>query len=824
MALDENQDNSDPTKPESGAKPEKSAQKSDKKEKIKKITEKDFKKAETILKTEYAKRKTSQFRQKHERIWNVVDKQVTLEGPDVDENGEGEEWLNVFELGILAQASEIMTSDLMRVVFPGAREWFDVHIDMPTTLDENTGDQMPVDKKMQSMADGRLRAMMAQQHMDFGLKDRVELSAKEAFHHGAFVAEVAEECMDMYFTGAMVKEISSPVWKPHSMWNCYPDPSPSLVGSSMFYNGSMFIKSYMPRHKFLESAQGEGWIKGALKKIPKEEHQVQEQQTKDLEIVTYWGDVIIPASGDGMVHSNDDMVFPNYKAVLANGKLVYLNEIKTPYLPIIYKGYERMDVRDPYAISPIIKQSPAQTIVSILANEFVNSVQLNARPPIVYDGNDPDFVVNGGPVISPGAKTSSKGSSNYKEMKIGDPKVALDGVQFMQNSMKESLGRPGIEVGSRATKAEVDTKQADSEAGLFGFAAKMDDALRTFLYMQHAMNLAKKDFKFTYYNPEMDSPDFLRVTRKDLPETVHFEVVGTKGILGENKRHQAFLGTVSWAAQHPLFAPELETQEILKQLFMDSGTKGPERFMKQSDGIPAQVKQQIQQMQQMMQKLQGELNEEKSQSAIKEKKMGLDHEAKMGKLEVQQQQHLADHQAEVAKLSLSAKQAQETLETERQKMEDDKQLTAAKLLSEHQQHAKEMEHKAKLMNDTTQLVADKSIAKITSMIKEFEHKIEMLIALEQKEQETALSNGEKAKESKLTDNLLSMHAEVMKSLEQVTKTITAPKRVKRDADGRMIGVELDVPDEGTMGATSEPEAPVAEPTPDTTGGDSGDSV
>lgn len=598
-----------------------------------KITDKDFKKVEGIIKAELAKRKDSQFRKDAERKWKEVDRQVNLTPVEVEN---ADDWLNIFELGELAKASEIMTADILRVVFPEARTWFEAHVEMQSDLDVNTGNKNPKDKKTQHQLDGRLRAMMSQQHANFGLRERVELSVKEALHHGAFVAEIVEESMDMYLQGTSSKEVSAPAWKPHSLWNCYPDPSPSLVGSNMYYTGSMIIRSYMPKPKFIEMGTGDGWIPKAIKKLPKEEHNVKENRTNDLEIITYWGDVVIP-KGEGMETSADDLYFPNYKAILANGKLVYLDAISTPYPPIVYKGYEKMDVRDPYYLSPIIKQSPMQKITTILANEFVNSVQLHARPPIVYDGNDPDFIVNGGPVIAPGAKTSTKGTSNFKTMEVGDPKAALSGVQFGIQTMKEALGRPGVQVGNRATAEEVVAKQADSESGPFGFAIKLDDALRTFLYMQHSMNLNKKDFKFSYYNPELDSPDFLRVERKDLPETVHFEVVGSKGILGEARRHQAFSQTTAFLSSNQMTAPLLDAVEVAKQMYMDAGVKSPERFLKQEDAVPPEIKMKIQQMMQQMQQLQAELKDEKTQNSIKVDKINKDYEAKMTKIQNQHQ-------------------------------------------------------------------------------------------------------------------------------------------------------------------------------------------
>lgn len=714
----------------------------DKGVKTRKITDKDFKKVEDALKNELDKRKKSDYRRSHEEKWKVVDRQVVLDPMVVTNIGEDEDWLNVFEIGELARASEVMTSDIMRVVFPEMRSWFEAHVEIEPDIDPVSGEEVKIDKKYQNQVDGRLRAMMTQQHRDFGLRERVEMSVKEALHHGAFVAEVKEDYMDMYFSGTSVKEICSPNWIPHSMWNCWPDPSPSLVGSNMFYTGSMFIRSYMPRHKFLEQATGEGWIPKALKKIPKRENEQKENRTMDVEIITYWGDVVIPKHADGLESSGEDLFFPNHKVIMANGKMVYIDAISTPYPPIIFRGYEKMDVRDPYFMSPIIKQSPIQKIASILSNEFVNGAQLQTRPPIVYDGNDPDFVVNGGPRISPGAKTSTKGSANYKTMEVGNPSSTLAGMQYMVGVMKESLGRPGVQVGDRATKAEVLTKQADSEAGPFGFAVKLDDALRTFLYMQHYMNKKKKNFSYSYYNPELDSPDFIRTTGKELPDTVHFEVVGSKGVLGEERRHQAFVQSTAFLSGNPLFSPLLETMEVAKQIYMDAGVKGPERFLKQGD-IPPDIKAKMDQMQGVIQQLGQQLQQLKTQENVKIQKMQLDFKAKEDKIK-------AGHEQAVVELA-----------------------------SKH--HLAEEDNKKRV---------DDALTKMERIVREFEHKIEMLIALEKKEQEGKASEGDKAKESQLTETLLAMHDEVMRSVQEVARQMVAPRKVLRDESGRISGTEI----------------------------------
>src|SRR5258708_17158796 len=200
----------------------------------------------------------------------------------------------------------------------------------------------------------------------------------------------------------------------------------------------MFIESYKPRHKcerIVKESTEDGWMPSQWKKVSKDEHAIKNQRVKDVKITTYWGDINIERS-DG------DLYLPNHKVVLMNGTIVFMATNQTPYPPIIYRGYERNDVRDPYYMSPIIKMSPTQKMSTMLANKVMDGVELHIEPPIVYDGNDPDFVLNGGPSIFPGSKTSTKGQNSFSQVQIGDLKDAVSMLQFCLNEMKEKLGRP----------------------------------------------------------------------------------------------------------------------------------------------------------------------------------------------------------------------------------------------------------------------------------------------------------------------------------------------------------------------------------------------
>lgn len=231
-----------------------------------KITRKDWQKVETFLKNELQERKLSDFRKQHEEQWKEIDRQVSMT-PMMKLNRDGSQadqgWHNVIELGELSKASENMSADVRRIVFPQTKFWYEAHADIEAMLpiDRQTGNKKQ-DPKLQQQVDGRLRSFMSQQHDDFGLKDRVELSIKEALHHGCFVAEVQWDTQEMVFEAVKVKSKSAPVWVAHSMWNCYPDPSPSVIGTNIFYEGTMFVESFVPRHKAekMVKSSDDGWM------------------------------------------------------------------------------------------------------------------------------------------------------------------------------------------------------------------------------------------------------------------------------------------------------------------------------------------------------------------------------------------------------------------------------------------------------------------------------------------------------------------------------------------------------------------------------------
>lgn len=609
--------------------------------KRRKIRRSDWQRVEEYLKKELTKRKDNPYRKSHERRWREIDRQIAME-PMQRVNASGKalppDWRSAFELGELSKASEVITADVMRLIFPQSRTWMETHVKPPMTVDPQTGKPtVAVDQSRQKKADGLLRALMTQQQEDFGLKARVEASVKEALHHGSFVTTVEWDTQNKVYDGKGLVSLEAPVWKPHSMWNCFPDSSPSVVpGGNIFYTGSMMIVSYMPRHKVL-ALKGDGYMNIDGNKIPKQNPN-QEVKEEDCEILTYYGDLVIERE-DG------DIYLPNSKCMTANGVIIYYNPNTLPFSEVIYQGYEKQDIRDPYFTSPIEKNSPMQKMVTILANKFIDSVDLHTTPPIVYDGNDPYMVQNGGLNLFPGGQTASKGSNKFQEVKVGDPQAALLGVQFGLQKIEEGTSvnaiRAGASESDRKTATEVQNTQQGSEVRTVDFVGKMEKGgLRPFLYMQHELNL-KYLKSYSFYCPEKGLPDFLTITKKELPEVVHFEVVGSKGILGEQRRAQQMTAVTAFALGNPLTAPLINIEKVLIDMYEDAGVKGAEEYVRTAQAqIPPQVRAQMQQMQQAMQELQQKLQEAEAgnQAKMAEINLKAQQASKEFALEVRQMQ------------------------------------------------------------------------------------------------------------------------------------------------------------------------------------------
>ena len=705
--------------------------------KKRRITKADWAKVESHIAEELHARQSSPKRKLHERIWTEVDRQVAMQPMKrIVEGREVSDWHSTIELGELAKASEVLTADVRRMVFPHSRAWFAPHSDLG---------EVPAEQ--QKLFDGTLRSFMGQQHADFGLKARFELSVKEALHHGSFVAEVLVESRKKVYEGSKVERLKAPVWQPHSMWNCYPDPSAAVVGTDMFYEGSMLITKSMPRHKVEEMAVGEGWMN--IAEIPKK------GKGDDVELVYYYGDLFIER-GDG------DIFLPNCKAITANAKIIYYLPNETPFVPIIFAGYERIDIRDPYYTSPIVKLSPTQKLASIMANKFIDGIALKVEPPIVYDGSDAYFVQTDGPQIAPGTKSPTKGMANFKIIDVGDPTWASAGMEAAIRQIQGGTGvdavRAGAAAADRKTATEVMKVSQGGEIRTVDFVSKLEDqGLRPFLYMQHVLNRKHLD-GYAFYNDEMNAPDFMRMNRADLPESITFEVVGSKGLLGEEERTQRTSMVTAFASGNPMFAPLLNPVVLLQEMYQDAGNKNPERFLQPQQQDPQLVALK-QQAQQAIQQLQERIQELESKQQLETAK--LQTQAKLKQAELQQEGKIAEAKLKLERYVAEAKLRLEGVSAERDTRSRERiEMTKLGLKTEEE-----------MMEPG---VLEQMLGTISESSRSGTSELAQVIAQMAQQQQQAQAQQMQA---------------FLQGLQAIVSEINRPKRLIRDSEGRPVGVE-----------------------------------
>lgn len=575
------------------------------------ITKKDLEEVASFINEEKSRRKKSQYRADHESIWSEVDRQIAMKAEPVvlNSNDPQEQWESNIELGSLADASEIIADDVMRIVFPSDRDWFRPHVNLSERLDLNpeTGDR-EVQVEKQKIVDGTYKSLLAQQHLDFGLRARVKLSVKEALHHGSFVAVAKWATQSEFYGGGRSKEISAPVWQPYSMWQCYPDDSPSVIGTNITYDGSMIIEEEVPIQTILQS------------KVFMNLDKIKEQHSKDkknhVKILTWYGDVFIKRSSERHIW------IPNHKVVVCADWVIYSEENETPHSPIIFAGYEKDDVRDPYYSSPLIKRSPTHKLATHCANKYVDAISLRTLPPIGYDANEAAFRAEGGPRIAPNETYALRSGGQMKTIEVADPTWALQGLQLFKGEVEEGTGVNAVRKGASAsveqTAFEIQKLDQKSEIRTIDFVGTLEaQALRPFLYMQHELNKRKLD-TYSFHNTQVMAPDFVIATRKDIEtwaKEVHFEVVGSKGVLGEERRRQGMLEVTGFFAGNPLFAPRLKVDEIMLDAYADVGVKDPERYLNLQQQMDPQVMAQMQEMQQVLQEVQERLQVAETKAA-----------------------------------------------------------------------------------------------------------------------------------------------------------------------------------------------------------------
>jgi hypothetical protein len=193
---------------------------------------------------------------------------------------------------------------------------------------------------------------------------------------------------------------------------------------------------------------------------------------------------------------------------------------------------------------------------------------------------------------------------------------------LFKQEVEEGTGVNAVRKGSSAaveqTAYEISKVDQKSEIRTIDFVGTVESqALKPFLYMQHELN--KKNMEsYSFYNTQLNTPDFVTADRSDIKkwaDEVHFEVVGSKGVLGEERRRQGMMEVTGFFGSSELFAPHLNVKEIMLDAYRDVGAKDPERYLNLEDNQDPQVAIITQQAQEAIAELQTKLQDAEMKAA-----------------------------------------------------------------------------------------------------------------------------------------------------------------------------------------------------------------
>ena len=597
--------------------------------KKRKVLSRDHTHIANYITGEKKRREDSEWRQKHMLRWAEVDRQIAMEAPEVVQQDEGD-WHNAIQLGDLTDASETITADALRMSM--GDKYFIPHV----LVGEGHVQGEPIDPTQQRSINGVIRNFMVQQQKDFGLRSRIKLGIKEILHHGSVVAVMGTQRMFKFEGGSSPRHLVAPAPTIYSMWNCYPDSSPYVMGTELFYKGSMIIEEWMPLQ---EALQVQGWIN----KDKLQEAHGKRDLTDHISVLHYYGDIFLKRH-DGNV------LFPNRHTVVSGGVFLESTVNPTPYSPVIYMGYERDDIRDPYFTSPIVKRAPMGKFATHMANRTMDAVDIQVEPPVQYDSQD-NTLRGKGPQLHPGAKIGTRGGTGIEVLDIGDPGIGLAALQWAKQQMQEGTTvdaiRKGVSPGTEQTATEIVRTEQRAEVREVEFASVLEEhLLLPILVMQHDIN-KRSLTTYEFYNDEPHTPDYMTMRKGDLPDSIIFEVVGSRAILGEQERNNRFAQVVALASQNEFLAQTTDWLEVSRQMWNDSKQKDPERFVREEEeaedprlaALQQQAQEQMQQLQQQLQQAQQEgqkLNQQVQKLTTDNQKLQIDN--RQGDLEKEQLQ------------------------------------------------------------------------------------------------------------------------------------------------------------------------------------------
>lgn len=542
-----------------------------------KVDKRDFDRMSEMVCDTHSTRKNK--RKDLEKDWKDIDRQIAMTpdrkyklAPDGRPDPK-KAWMPEMELPLQAETLEILTADASRMQFPDSGSWFAAHaelvddylekVDLSGLIagDENDVPSIITQDNVDKMVQGAVQFWEGQ----YDFCSHIDSINAEAFKYGEGVgrARLVNKSVYMNTNKGLVKNKQRiPVLIPRSIKHTYLDDSKhnlmnegQIIGESVIFEKTQRLEDLVlaARNGSSDMENG-GWMPKNIARLKPNKH-------GEISLLEYEGDLIVDRKTTESIYS------PNTIVTIASGEgtreVVRIRYSKYPFNSYIRFPYHTEHLDEAYSASPLMKGRPIQIAAVDALNNMIMAGQLNVRPPVRWDKDDPELASTGGPQIFPSALWGSV--SKVEPQQIGDP-TALQAVyigllQQYANVTGISAPRLGAQTNSHTTAYSKEVEVSRGTVRTVDYVrSTLKGPLSRWLSMQYHMG-RKELSEASIYIPAYNG--FVRVSRETLPENVVFEAHGSGGPSEENAKSQKRLASLQLALQVDIQAKQLGYQTKL---------------------------------------------------------------------------------------------------------------------------------------------------------------------------------------------------------------------------------------------------------------------
>lgn len=547
-----------------------------------KISSRDHKKAAEFIVDEQRRRQAN--RRDREKDWKEIDRQLRMEAVPLESKTGELEWFPAIELPLQANAREILSADMTRLIFPAEEDWYRAEAQVTDEWERRFENHETVGGVAAGSADQDtaniiVHGALDHFHRQYDYKGAWKKLIKEGISYGTFVGRFGlVKTLNITNDFRRTANRVQPVLIPVSIKDTYLDDTESFTLQEGVRLSPSFIRRTWHNLKDLKRQGGEWFNLEGLEASSKD-------KPNHVEVLEFEGDLIIERS------RKDNQLFPNMRvtvAVQSEPRVIRWKKLDLPFRSYIKGIYEDDETSSPYGTSPLVKGRPIQVAATLATNTTLAVSMLQALPPVVYDAEDRALKASGGPAISPNAKIEAENAIAVKPLEIGDLNAAfamLTGLLAQyEDTTKVNDPRRGAQTKSHTTATAKDIELSRGLLPTEDVVNGIEEGpMTTSLYMEY--ELARRSLKTTQtiYIDARGTKGHFEIDSSILPENSDFVVMGSRGEFDKRRVEANFAEFMQVVTQltpilvNPQAPPELGA--MIVEFGRKKGITDVERFI-----------------------------------------------------------------------------------------------------------------------------------------------------------------------------------------------------------------------------------------------------